>query len=193
MSIVKGLLSMMGTTLSVKSEYGKGSVFSFELEQEIINGDPVGDFVQKAHDKTNAGGKDSHISAPDAMVLVVDDSIMNLKVAKGLMKRNGIVPHEAKSGAEAIEKMSATAYDLVLLDHMMPGMDGVETLHNLRAMEDNPNLDTPVICLTANAISGAREEYIEAGFDDYLSKPIDPAGLEEILKKYLPAKKISED
>ena len=188
MSIVAGLLDMMGTTLNVESEYGKGSVFSFDLTQKIMDPAPIGDFTHRIHTKTEADGKENYIYAPDASVLIVDDSSMNRRVAKALMKRNGIVPDEAASGREAIDKMSQKSYDIVFLDHMMPEMDGIDTLKILQDRNLIPK-GCAVIALTANAVSGAREFYMESGFDDYLSKPIEVAQLENKLALWLPAAK----
>lgn len=115
---------------------------------------------------------------------------MNRKVARNLMKRNGIVPDEAASGAEAIRIMAEKRYDIVLLDHMMPNMDGIETLQRLKGKGLIPE-GCVVIALTANAISGARERYIDAGFDDYLSKPIEISQLEKKLAAHLPKSKVA--
>ena len=190
MSIVTRLLDLMSSSLQVESEYGKGSDFSFELLQEIIDEEPIGDFTARLKKSADRNEAEAYLFARDASILVVDDNEMNRKVARGLMKRNGIVPDEAASGAEAIEKIAAKAYDLVFLDHMMPNMDGVETLKKLK----EKNLIPPgcaVITLTANAVSGARDRYLESGFDDYLSKPIEVAQLERKLAAWLPPEKVT--
>ena len=132
----------------------------------------------------------SAFTAQNARVLMVDDNTMNLLVFKSLIKQTRIRVDTAMSGDECIKKCSATKYDVIFLDHMMPGKDGIETLHELKGMQDHPNADTPVICLTANAISGARESYIKEGFDDYLTKPIDTDKLEKMLFEFLPPDKI---
>ncbi len=111
---------------------------------------------------------------------------MNLVVVKGLLKDSGIEIDTAESGAEAIEKMKESRYDIVFLDHMMPEMDGVETLSRIKSDPDIDSESTPIIALTANAISGVDKMYREHGFADYLSKPVDPISLEKILLKYLP-------
>ena len=126
--------------------------------------------------------------APKAKILVVDDNPMNLMVFKNLLKRTEVITHSATTGNEGISLSYDTKYDLIFLDHMMPEKDGIETLHEIRDNTDNPNRTTPVICLTANAVYGAREEYMDAGFDDYLSKPIDPEKLEQLMMTYLPEK-----
>ena len=190
MSIVRRLLDLMGSSLQVESEYGKGSAFSFDLTQEIIDDNPIGDFTERLKKSADQNEDEQYLFAPNALVLVVDDNDMNRKVARSLMKRNGIVPDEAASGAEAIEKIAAKAYDIVFLDHMMPKMDGVETLKQLNERDLIPQ-GCAVIALTANAVSGARDRYLESGFDDYLSKPIEVAQLERKLAAWLPAEKVT--
>ena len=123
-------------------------------------------------------------------MLVVDDTPMNLLVFKSLLSRTCVQIDMAKSGDEGLGMAYDKKYDMIFLDHMMPEKDGIETLHELQSQQDNLNRSTPVVCLTANAISGARERYLAEGFDDYLTKPIDSAKLEELLLHYLPAEKI---
>ncbi|MBO4337458.1 MAG: response regulator, partial [Lachnospiraceae bacterium] len=188
MSIVTCLLDMMGSKLNVESEYGKGSAFSFVIRQKIINDRPIGDYEKqiRLQSAKEAEQEQEHVWAPEARVLVVDDNEMNLKVARNLLKQNGIIPDMERSGSAALETLKKNRYDLVLLDHMMPKMDGIQTLSHIR--EENLVDDkTVIVALTANAVVGARERYIEAGFDDYLSKPIEIPLLEECLRKYLPA------
>ncbi|MCR4922448.1 MAG: response regulator [Lachnospiraceae bacterium] len=189
MSIVTKLLLMMDSKLEVESLYGEGSVFSFELSQEIIDATPIGDFSAMLKRSIDSTKENRYIFADEARILVVDDNEMNLKVIRSLLKRNGIAPDLATSGFEAIERMTAKKYDIVFLDHMMPQMDGIETL---KALKEKKLLkkDTAVIALTANAVSGARDNYINLGFDDYLSKPIDVARLERKLADWLPEDKI---
>ena len=190
MAIVTKLLEMMGSSLKLESEYGKGSDFSFELMQEIIDDTPIGEFSERLKRNEDAHTERKILYCPEARILVVDDNEMNRKVARNLMKRNGIVPDEASSGVSAIKKMTEGSYDIVLLDHMMPQMDGVETLKKLREANLVPD-GCVVIALTANAVSGAREWYLEQGFDDYLSKPIEVELLEKLLSYYLPKEKVS--
>lgn len=193
MSITKGLLEMMGSTLNVKSTYGLGSTFSFGVRQRVIGKEPLGDYEEswKRHLADRHEYKQK-FTAPTAKVLVVDDNEMNLIVFVNLLKQTKLQLDTALSGRECLDLTRRNKYDVIFLDHMMPELDGIETLNALKAEADNPNLNTPVICLTANAISGAREEYMSAGFDDYLSKPIDSDKLEEQLRKYLPDEKIEE-
>lgn len=180
------LLDMMHSSLKVESEYGKGSVFSFVLEQKVRGDEPVGEFdMQKKRDmeleKYHAG-----FIAPDAKILVVDDNAMNRKVFKSLLNQTKVMVDEAESGLVCLEMVKIKQYDLIFMDHMMPGMDGVETFHALMEMPDSLCKNTPVIILTANAVIGARENYLREGFDAFLSKPIEPARLEQMIYDMLP-------
>ena len=187
MNITQSLLEMMGTKLDVSSVYGEGSTFSFHVSQGIVKDEPIGNFEESFRNAAvHAKKYTEKFLAPDAKVLVVDDTAMNLTVFVSLLKTTKMHIDTAESGQKCLELSKGTKYDIIFLDHRMPHKDGVETLHELRAMEGNPNLETPVICLTANALSGARQVYIDAGFDDYLTKPIDPDKLEETIVKYLP-------
>ncbi len=191
MTIVQRFLDMMGSHLEVESEYGKGSVFSFELEQKVVKWEPIGDFEEafrrSSSERINYKEK---FTAPGARVLVVDDTPVNLTVFVNLLKRTGIQIDTAESGDEGISLFIKTHYDVIFLDHMMPNKDGIETLREMKGITDTPNTGTPVICLTANAISGMREMYTNAGFDDYLTKPIDAERLEMMLLQYLPKDKV---
>lgn len=185
MSIVTKLLEMMDSELHVESVYGVGSVFSFCLRQSIVDAHPIGDYVKRLERSKGQSEEVTHLYAPKARVLVVDDNAMNLKVVKNLMKLNGIVPDQVLSGMEAIEMIRRKNYDIVFLDHMMPKMDGIETLVKIK--EEHLKTDgMTIIALTANAVVGAKEIYLKAGFDDYLSKPIEVDRLEKKLAKYLP-------
>jgi len=190
MSIVTNLLKMMGSEIRVDSDYGKGSSFYFVIRQKVVDAAPMGDYskafgvIEKCHNE--------RLHAPGVDVLVVDDNGMNLKVADNLLKLFGINAQLAVSGEEALKCVKTKKYQLILLDHMMPHMDGVETLKKMREDHLLYN-ETKVIALTANAINGAREEYLAAGFDDYLSKPIEVSALEELLRKWLPESEISND
>jgi CheY-like chemotaxis protein len=128
--------------------------------------------------------------AKDAYILAVDDNPLNIMVIKSLLKDTEINIDTAENGDESIRLAAKNNYDVILMDHMMPGKDGIETMHEIRSDQNSPNTKTPVICVTANAISGAKEQYIDKGFDDYLTKPIDSEKLEEMLIKFLPKEKI---
>ena len=127
--------------------------------------------------------------APNAVVLAVDDNAMNLKVVQMLLRRTGIQVEVAAGGQECLELCRQKKYDLILMDHMMPTPDGIETLHLLREEEENPNRDTKVLVLTANAIAGVAEQYKAEGFADYLAKPLVANDLEAMLWKHLPEEK----
>ncbi len=190
-NVTASLLEMMGSSLKVKSEYGKGSNFYFSILQDVVDKEPLGEYesAYKRFITTYMHTKDE-LTAPDAHLLYVDDNGMNLMVFKQLLKRTGVQIDTVDNADEALALMRKNIYDLMFFDHMMPGKDGIETLHELKSEKDNPNYETPVVCLTANAISGAREYYLNEGFDDYLSKPVETSKLEEMLFKYLPKDKI---
>ena len=191
MSITQKLLKMMNSKLNVESVYGQGSTFSFEIEQKIINSEPLGDFQENYRQSlTNRNEYHEKFTAPNAEILVVDDTKMNLTVVKGLLKQTKIKIDTVGSGKECLQMVRNKHYDIIFLDHKMPEMDGIETLQAMKEMTDNINSATPVISLTANAISGAREQYISAGFQDYLTKPINSEKLENLIIKYLPKDKV---
>ncbi|MBO5552439.1 MAG: response regulator [Lachnospiraceae bacterium] len=190
MSITLKLLELMGSTLKVHSEYGQGSEFSFSIRQKVIRWEPLGDY-QSAYQRVMEQRKTYHRAflAPKAQILVIDDTPVNLVVFKSLLKQTHIQIDTALSGDEGLALAAEKKYDIIFCDHMMPAKDGIETLHELKASPGGPNKDTPAICLTANAVSGAREKYLSEGFDDYLTKPIDYTKLEEMLILYLPEDK----
>ena len=188
-SIVTKLLSMMGSELKVDSEYGEGSTFSFMLEQKVIDESPLGDYETYVNEQMEAAERKETIMVSEARILAVDDNNMNLKVISKLLSLFNITPDLATSGKEAIEAAKKNTYDIIFLDHMMPEMDGIETFHKLK--EDRLILDdTAVVVLTANAVAGARENYLKEGFSDYLSKPVELDDLERVLKKYLDQSRI---
>ena len=186
LNLTKNLVEMMGGEISVESEYGKGSRFTVRIPQKVINTEPMGDFLEQYKKFLNTSGGDvQSVLAPDARLLVVDDVEMNLRVIQGLLKATQIQIDTAMSGRECLKLVSKKQYDIIFLDHMMPDMDGIETLRRIRDMTDNPNEKTPIIMLTANAIIGAKEEYLRAGFQDYLTKPIREEELQGMLVKFL--------
>lgn len=184
LSITKGLLDRMGGTISVDSVYGRGSTFTITIPQKIIAERPVyGESkVQAGKNTEKQKSFNAALTFPGANVLVVDDSAMNLKVAKGLMSPYKMNVECVDGARGCLESVAKKRYDLILLDHMMPEMDGVETLWRMR---EDPSFDMPVVALTANAVNGARKSYLDWGFMDYISKPIHMDDLEMILKKYL--------
>ncbi|QFJ54846.1 ATP-binding protein [Pseudobutyrivibrio xylanivorans] len=186
MAITQNLLKMMGSNLEVNSVYGKGSTFSFVINQEIVNGENIGDFNQKLKQLTANYEYSTSFEAPKARFLIVDDNTMNRKVFAALLKDSKVHIDEAAGGEECLSMIKREHYDMIFLDHMMPGMDGVETFKNMANLEGNKCLGTPVIALTANAIAGAKERYITMGFHGFLSKPIVPAQLEKMIRDFLP-------
>ncbi|MBR3833424.1 MAG: response regulator [Lachnospiraceae bacterium] len=188
MNIVQSLLKLMGSQLKIESEYEKGSEFSFAIEQKITNAEPIGDY-KKNIEKMAAKEADSiKFVAPEARILVVDDNIMNLKVFSKLISHVEAEITEVDSGKKCLELLKDNSYDIIFLDHMMPEMDGIETLHHIK--EERLAIGTPIIMLTANAIAGDREMYLEEGFDDFISKPVMPRALDEMLIQYLKDKVI---
>ena len=191
LSISKQLIEMMGGTITVDSIYTKGSTFTVIVEQQIMDEAPIGalDLMIK---KKIANRERYHQSfeAPDAKVLIVDDNEMNLTVAKKLLRSTKVQVDTALSGAECLEKTKTRFYNVIFMDHMMPEMDGVETLKRLRKQQEGLCQNIPVIALTANAMSGAEEIYQSNGFQNYLAKPINGALLEATLLKFLPSELI---
>ena len=189
--ITQRLLDMMGGTITVESEYGKGSVFTVTIPQRIVSNVSVGNFQERFETNMQKGGayKES-FRAPSAKVLVVDDTRINLAVVSNLLKSTLMHIETSLSGAEAVKKAEDTEYDLILMDQRMPEMDGTEALHKIRETSGGKNVKTPVICLTADAVIGAKERYLSEGFSDYLTKPIDSFALEKMLRKHLPEDKI---
>ncbi|MCR4677555.1 MAG: response regulator [Lachnospiraceae bacterium] len=190
LTIVKRLLVMMDGTISVESEYGKGSTFFLRIPQKIHEDDAIGDYRKKfSSASASDGGYKELFHAPDAEILVVDDTLINLTVVRALLKKTKIKIDTATSAAEALIKTTEKKYDTILLDNRMPGMDGAEALPIMRTQDGGLNKETPIVCLTADAVSGARERYLAEGFTDYLTKPIESAALERMLLKYLPKDK----
>lgn len=185
MNITNSLLTLMGSNLDVESEYGKGSVFSFVLKQKIIDGTPIGEISDKPKHMVDGTSHKSHLYMPHINMLVVDDNDMNRKVFINLLKKSGINIDQAESGFKCLEMTKNKKYDLIFLDHMMPEMDGIQTFHIIREDKSNACNEVPVVVLTANALVGAREQYLAEGFNDYLSKPIVPDKLEKMIKKMI--------
>lgn len=174
LAITKKLVDLMHGKIVVQSVYGKGSKFTVALDQKIVRGKEA---VLESHE-----AKVELFEAPDKKILVVDDNKINLKVAARLLSNYKVNVELVESGFECLEKVKTNTYDLILMDDMMPKMSGVETFHKLK---ENNSFNTPVVALTANAITGMKEKYLSEGFNDYLSKPIDKLELNIIMKKYL--------
>ncbi|MDE7478864.1 MAG: response regulator [Lachnospiraceae bacterium] len=186
MNIVVNLLRLMGSELKVDSVYGKGTTFYFELPQRIVSDDPIGNFCDRAEKLGEEYQYTGLFKAPDAKILVVDDNDINRMVFTCMLSNTEMQVTEAESGMETLRLVAKEHFDLIFLDHMMPELDGVETLQQMKTMENNLCKDTPVIILTANAVIGAKEQYLAEGFDDYLSKPIEPEKLEQMIRDRLP-------
>lgn len=188
LSIVKRMIGLMNGEINVTSEYGKGSVFTVVIPQKINT-----DLSQTtaANEKNRKIGDAITYHTPDCQYLVVDDNRLNLLVAKRFLDGlNGQI-ETAKSGEEALQKMTQKKYDLIFMDHMMPDLDGIQTYEQSLKDPDNLNLNTPMIMMTANALSGVREEYLEIGFADYVSKPVEIKELLRVVKLHLPPEKIA--
>ncbi|MCR5685414.1 MAG: response regulator [Lachnospiraceae bacterium] len=189
LAIVKSIMNSMGGEISVESEYGEGSSFRVKLPVGVVSKNPVQkNQIGVTFEEADTAGCD--FTAPYARVLAVDDNKANLTIVRLFLKRTGIKPDLCNSGTEAIELCKQNKYDLILLDHMMPTPDGIETLSAIRNDEESLNKDTTAIVLTANAVAGSRQMYLDAGFADYLTKPLDSIVLEQTVKQYLPFEKI---
>ena len=185
-NITTQLLVLMGSRLNVESVYGKGSRFYFTLEQQVIDSTPIGNLEERIRHQVTEYDYMEVFSAPNAQILVVDDNVINLKVFVNLLKTTKVNVDVAGGGLTCLEMVSKKHYDLIFLDHMMPDLDGISTLHRMRTLPDNQCTNTPVVALTANAITGAREMYLAEGFDAFLSKPINPERLEQMILMLLP-------
>ena len=186
LAIVKSIVDSMKGDLGVESEYGIGSNFWVKLPlkyqgEELL----ASDFMEHREERKTAAATCS-FTAVDARILAVDDNQSNLKIVKFFLKRNGIVPDLCSSGSHAIELCREKEYDLILLDHMMPEPDGIETLHVIRSDEKSLNKKTKVVVLTANAVAGSKQTYLDEGFDAYLTKPLDSTTFEETVRSMLP-------
>lgn len=191
LAITGKMVELMEGRIEVESTYGEGSTFTVYLPQVVRGPEQIGNFEEKhrAYLRSMKQYNESFV-APEASVLVVDDVDMNIAVVKSLLKKTQLKISSCTGGKECLHLIQKEKFDIILLDHMMPEMDGIETLRRMKQMEDNLCKDTPVIALTANAVVGAQEMYLAEGFHAYLSKPIVWERLEEILKTYLPKEKI---
>lgn len=193
LNIAKQLVELMNGTITVTSEYGEGSNFTISIPQKVMDKKPMGNLTDAFQEKKKEKASSTeHFTAPDASVLVVDDNIMNLSLMKELLRRTELKVDLAESGKECLKLTKEKQYHIILMDHMMPELDGVETLQMLRADSSNPNKDAIVIALTANATAGSHEEYLEYGFNDYFSKPIQVDKLNAMLVQYLPKELVKQ-
>lgn len=188
LAITGRLIELMGGNVEVTSTYGMGSTFHVVIPQKIVGEKTLRDYeIEATHKKKEAR---KILKAPTAKVLIVDDNDMNRIVLRSLMKETEVKIDDAESGEECLKKVAANYYDIILMDYMMPRMDGKETLMKLKEMPDAPGAKAKVIVCTANALVGVRAELLSAGFDDFLSKPVNGKELEEMLAKYIPSEKI---
>ena len=186
--ITQKLLEMMEGTIEFESEYGKGSTFIITVPQKVVKAEPIGEFSKAVRSFLNSVEIDEvRLYAPNAHLLVVDDNAMNLEVMEGLLRDTKMKVDYVDSGDKCVEIVSKNSYDCILLDQMMPGMNGEDTLNKMKELDILH--DTPVIALTADAINGAKEGYIMKGFTDYISKPVKYEVLEMALKEYIPKEK----
>jgi len=191
LAITVRLTEMMQGSIAVDSVYGEGSTFTIRLPQTVEKDDPIGDFNARieAALREEKSYQES-FTAPTAKILVVDDNDMNLTVVQSLLEKTQLQIHTAGSGKDCLTRIAQEHYDIVFLDHMMPEMDGIETLQRAKVLPSSKCQNTPYIALTANAVAGVKEIFLSKGFDDYLSKPVDGKTLERMVQKYLPAEKL---
>lgn len=191
LAITRNLVEMMGGEVTVESLYGSGSTFTIRIPQTVLSDEPVGNFREKFEKSMeNATAYEGSFEAPEAHILIVDDTKMNLMVAEGLLRETKIRIDTTTSGADAVRLANGTTYDVIMMDQRMPKIDGSQALKMIREQRDGYNKTTPVICLTADAVMGAKERYLAEGFTDYLTKPIDSKAMEKMLIKYLPPEKV---
>lgn len=187
LAIVKGYVDLMKGTIEVDSEVGKGTVFTIRIRQKVVNSQPIG--ITKFNERTGEKPKTNigDVKFSGISVLVVDDTLLNLKLLKRVLAHYDMDIDTATSGAESIEMCKQKQYNIILMDQMMPVMNGVEAMHEIRQISDyySTNGECKIIALTANAINGAKEELLSKGFDDYISKPVDFTKLNEMFIKYL--------
>jgi signal transduction histidine kinase/CheY-like chemotaxis protein len=190
LAISQNLCHMMGGEITVRSVYGEGSVFTAIIPQKIADAKPLTQYSEIV--ACGAENQEAGFSAPGVRILSVDDSKTNLTVLRGLLAPFDAVIDDCMSGEEAVKVVKQNHYDLIFMDHMMPGMDGVEAVKLIREWEGGGGDAVPIIALTANAISGMREMFLENGFNDFLSKPIEIPVLNRIMEKWIPLEKRNE-
>lgn len=192
LTIVKRLADIMGGIVTVKSKLGEGSIFTVSIPQKIVDGTPAGK-LKLNYSRSAEYEYVCSFEAPDARILAVDDLPVNLAVITNMLKDTRVQIDTAGSGKEAVGLAEKNHYHLILMDHLMPEMDGVETYERIKTDKSSLCADTPVIMLTANALAGVREQYMYAGFADYISKPVRGKMLEETIMKHLPAELVNRN
>ena len=191
LAIVKSIADSMNGTVNVTSEYQRGSVFTVTLPQKVTDRTPVGLKMQEIPVQEKRRERQC-FTAPEAVILAVDDNRPNLSIVSAFLKDTKARVDLCTNGKDAMAKCREQAYDLILLDHMMPEPDGIQTLESIRKDPESKNRETPAVVLTANAVSGSRQMYLKAGFADYLPKPLEADALEETVRRYLPPEKVRE-
>lgn len=186
LTITTNLLAAMGSRLEIESEYGQGTIFAFRLKQMVADANPMGAFAQDEIMDSKGEIETKGFMAPNVKVLVVDDNEINLAVVKGLLGPTKMQVDTAKSGKECIQMAMEKPYHIILMDYMMPEMNGIETLDHLRMFEDNQSKDAAIIILTADMSERDREQFLSHGFADYLTKPVESQILEKVLMKHIP-------
>ncbi len=191
LAITKRIITAMNGDISVESVYGSGSTFTIRIPQVLMTDTAIGNLKGKIthSDKSDVLDHQKFI-CPDAKILVIDDTPVNHMVVRELLKNTKVQIDEATSGEEGLQYANEKKYDLILLDYRMPIMDGIQTLKKLKENKQGINYHTTVIALTANAIAGARSRFINEGFDDYITKPVDSGRLEDAMLMYIPSSKI---
>lgn len=185
LAIVKQLVELMGGTIKVESEYGKGTMFTITIPQKIVDRRSVSEMPELPRTEQKISDM---FTAPGVKVLIVDDNVINRKVARGFLKNYGFDLTEAESGSEAIELVRTAWYDIIFMDHMMPGMDGIEAAEIIRRDCGENGAAPVIIALTANAMEGMREHFLEHGFQDFIAKPLDRKELNDVLLRWVPEK-----
>ena len=180
LAITKKLVNLMQGDIQVESEYGSGTCFTIQIKQRVLDMRTVKDMPMTQH--AAEAKKGQMFVCKNYRVLVVDDNVINRKVATAMLASYGFQIHEASSGKAAIELVKKNVYDMIFMDHMMPEMDGIETLNRMKALEQSLNRGTPVVALTANDMNNGKEFYLDAGFNGYLEKPVLPQKLEELIQ-----------
>ena len=185
LSIVSSIVSLMNGSIEVKSEYGIGSTFMVAIPQEVCSMETIGAITEYETSQHSRNKSTASVVAPGACILIVDDVSTNIKVFMSILKGTRIRVESARTADQALEMANAKSYDLIFMDHLMPGKDGIQALRDLRSMLDSPNVNTPVVMMTANYDEGIRESYMEMGFADYVCKPFQTSEIQRILTEYL--------
>ena len=188
--ISRQLIENMNGMVSVESEYGKGSTFGFTIPLTVKDWSPAGTLENYHYEEDEEEDENALFTAPEARILIVDDTPLNLMVAEALLSPIGMTIETAESGFETLDKLAETTYDLIFMDHFMPGMDGTETVQKIRALDGNPNQNIPIIALTADAMAGVKEAMLANGMNDFMSKPILIDVAYQVLQRWLPEDKI---